>query len=193
MNSQYGMVFYPNSIVFRDKEKVLVRLTEAGFLGDKFSLQYEGQKEKHTGYLLADNFLKLITFLGCSPHMTVLPPEKESDWSHFCHIEIQQFQSPCYFKGLDNSRCSCPQCKSRVTKVLPDMAQWTADTMSLVCPKCGQTTRLEDLNWRHSAGFGVFFIVIHSVYPSEAIPTQKLMKLLSPESLEDWDYFYFER
>lgn len=197
MNSQYGMVFYLQNAGFQNigsenSNQVLAGLSNEGFLGEFFSIRYEGQKEAQTGYLIGDKFLKLITFLGCSPHLAVSPPEKIADWGNFCHIEIQQYQSPIFFKGLNNSRSSCPQCKSRVAKTLPEMQQWVPDSMHIVCPKCHQTSLAEDLNWRHSAGFGTFFIIIHSIYPNEAVPTEQLLSLFKLESSENWDYFYYE-
>ena len=200
MNSQYGMVFYPQNACFQNigsetRNQMLAGLSNEGFLGEFFSIRYEGQKEAQTGYLIGDKFLKLITFLGCSPHLAVSPPEKIADWGNFCHIEIQQYQSPVFFKGLNNSRNSCPQCKSRVAKMLPKMEQWEPDSMHIVCPKCHQTSLAEDLNWRHSAGFGTFFIIIHSVYPHEAVPTEQLLNIFrhASDSFEQWDYFYYER
>ena len=200
MNSQYGMVFYPKNVCFQkiaseNSNQILAGLNNEGFLGEFFSIHYEGQKEAQTGYLIGDNFLKLITFLGCSPHLAVSPPETLSDWAHFCHIEIQQHQSPVFFKGLNNSRSSCPRCKSRVANILPDMEQWQPGAMRITCPKCHQSSLVEALNWRHSAGFGTFFIIIHSVYPSEAVPTEQLLEILRRESgsFELWDYFYYEQ
>ncbi len=199
MNSQYGMVFYPQNACFKKvspehRNQVLAGLSSEGFLGELFSIRYEGQKKAQTGYLIGDKFLKLITFLGCSPHIAVSPPENIADWGNFCHIEIQQHQNPIFFKGLNNSRSSCPQCKSRVAKMLPEMQQWIPDSMHIVCPKCHQTSLVEDLNWRHSAGFGTFFIIIHSIYPNEAVPTDQLLNIFKHESgsFEPWDYFYYE-
>lgn len=192
MNSQYGLVFCPRSGKSEGNEQLLDKLFNTGFLGEPFSLQYEGQSKQQTGYLTGENFLKLITFLGCSPQLAVVPPNEYSQWHHFCHIEIQQHQSPRYYKGLKHSKCSCPQCQSRVSKVLPDLAQWSPGSLQLVCPKCQQKTLVEDLSWRHSAGFGSLFIIIHSIYPSEAVPSDRLMELLNSGPFQDWDYFYYE-
>ena len=64
----------------------------------------------------------------------------------------------------------------------------SADTITY----CQQSTLTENLNWRHGAGFGQFFIVVNSVYPNEAVPTDKLMEILKSASNETWDYFYFD-
>lgn len=200
MKSQYAMVLYPQDSLIEsffekksgiNKEQLIEKLTNDGFLGDFFCVNYDGQEEQ-TGYFIGDNFLKLITFLGCSPHLAVALPKEISDWNHFCHIELQQFQSPKFFKGLNRPKCSCSQCKSRLTLKLSDLDSWTPGSMKMTCSKCQYVERVEELNWRHSAGFGAFFIVVHSVYPSEAIPTEQLMMLLKQNSLNQWDYFYYE-
>ncbi|MCW8928980.1 MAG: zinc-ribbon domain-containing protein [Gammaproteobacteria bacterium] len=203
MKSHYAMILYPlkksaqkfsaENEVIKSKESMIAQLTEEGFLGDYFSVILEGQEEKQTGYLVGDNFLKLVTFLGCSPHLSLTLPEDNSDWHHFCHVEIQEHSSPVFMKGLNTLKCSCPQCKSRLSIPLSKMQQWTPDSMEILCPKCQHLSLVEDLKWRHSAGFGSFFIVIHSVYPSEAVPTEKLMNLLSLDYSMDWDYFYYEQ
>lgn len=189
MNSLYGLVFYPRALDYqtKDTEQLISRLQTDGFIGNFFESQ--GQ----TGYLIGEDFLKLVTFLGCAPHIEVTPPEHKKDWGNFCYIEIKLFQHPRYFKGLNKPKCSCPHCKSRIVQALPDMEQWTVGAQQLVCPKCQQSTLTEQLNWRHGAGFGQFFIVVNSVYPNEAVPTDKLMGLLKSANNETWDYFYFEQ
>ncbi len=195
MNSQYDMVFYPQDLEYVPGalNELLSNLKTAGFIGDSFAVPSSNKKSEPKGYLIGEDFLKLITFLGCSPHIEVTPSESMTDGGNFCYIEILQFQKPKYFKGLNHPKCSCPQCKSRVTKVLPELEQWIPDSQWVSCPKCRQNTLTENLNWRHSAGFGQFFIVVHSIYPNEAVPTDKLMNLLRSVSHKDWDYFYYEQ
>ena len=189
MMNQYGLVFCPKSVGFcPDNPELLVRqLQEDGLIGKNF------QANQHEGYLIGQDFLKLITFLGCSPNIEVEPPEQLSDWGNFCHIDIQIFDEPQFFKGLNKPKCSCPHCRSRVTQALPDMTSWTPEAELLTCPKCGEQTLTEHLNWRNGAGFGRFFIVVNSVYPNEAVPTDKLMSILKSASNEIWNYFYFEK
>lgn len=189
MKSQYGLVFYPLRLDYQPKntEPFISKLQAQGFLGESF------QAHGHSGYLIGEDFLKLLTFLGCAPHIEIAPPEQLSNWVNFCYVEIRQFQQPHYFKGLNKPKCSCPHCRSRVVNALPDMSQWLPGTLTLTCPKCQQSVLAEALNWRHGAGFGQFFIMVNSVYPSEAVPTDKLMALLHTISNEHWDYFYFEQ
>lgn len=189
------MVFYSKNLEYvpENVNALLTSLQMDGFIGEPFSSVFKQQTETQSGYLIGREFLKLITFLGCSPHIAVTPPEQLTDWGNFCYIEIQHFQAPKYFKGLNQPKFSCPLCKSRVTGALPELQQWLPGSQAVICPKCQQTTLAENLNWRHGGGFGRFFIVVNSIYPNEAVPTDKLMSLLNSVSGEDWDYFYFEQ
>lgn len=189
MSSRYGLVFYPRALDYQPKSinQFLARLQSGGFIGSFF------QSNGRSGYLIGDDFLKQVTFLGCAPHIEVSPPEQMAAWGNFCYIEIRQFQSPHYFQGLNHLKCSCPYCQSRVVKALPDMAQWAANSQPVICPKCQQASLIENLNWRHGAGFGQFFIVVNSIYPNEAVPTDNLMAILYSACDVSWDYFYFEQ
>ena len=193
MKNQYGMIFFSKNLNYQpdDISALIYGFQKEGFIGDSFVIS--PQTEEPTGYLIGDEFLKLITFLGCSPHIEVTPPEQLTDWGNFCYIELQSFQEPRFYKGLNQLKCSCPSCKSRVTKNLPNLDQWAPESQQVICSKCQQTTLPEDLNWRHGAGFGQFFIRVNSIYPNEAVPTEKLMGLLKFITNENWDYFYFEQ
>ncbi|WP_214660552.1 hypothetical protein [sulfur-oxidizing endosymbiont of Gigantopelta aegis] len=199
------MVFYPQPIGLNNLsqaavEQILTALSDAGFLGDFFTKEYANEtNEVQSGYLIGSDFLQLITFLGCAPHIEIVIPEEASAWKQFCHIEIQQYQQSIYYKGLNNPKCSCPHCTARVAKNLPDSfkhdSQWQANKLYIECPKCHEKSLVENLNWRHSGGFGAFFIVVNSIYPNEAVPTEKLLQILQQASkgvFASWDYFYSE-
>jgi len=201
MNSQYAMVLYSKSfssdlMSAERNENLIQKLKDSGFLGDFFSKSYfdeNNHKVQKRGYLIGEHFLKIVTFLGCSPHLAIELPEKIADWKNFCYLEIRQHQSPYFFKGLNRPKASCPHCQSRLALSLSDMEQWQVGTMDTRCPKCQNSSLVENLKWRHSAGFGLLFIVIHSVYPSEAVPTEKLLGLLNIDTPDVWDYFYYEQ
>lgn len=188
MGIQYGMAFYPKSLNFKpkDSDEFVSKLQADGFIGVPF------RSNQQQGFLIGDDFFKLITFLGCSPNIETTPPEQLSDWGNFCYIEIQTFTSPQYFKGLNLPKCSCPNCTSRVAKLLPELSQWCPESQSITCPKCQQNNLIENLNWRHGAGFGQFIIKVNSIFPNEAVPTDRLVHMLDSISDVHWDYFYFE-
>ena len=196
MSSQYAMVFYPEDAALavrsvQYKTQLLSGLTEAGFLGTALSSAALHQPIDYEAYLPGEHFFQFITFMGCSPQLVVTPPENDSEWSQFCHIEIKQYQNPQFLKGLNKLKYTCPKCKSRPGE-LPDLRQWSAGELSVCCKKCRKLTLVENLNWRHSAAFANFKLIIHSVYPHEAIPAEKFLGHLKQYTDEQWNYFYSE-
>ena len=187
--TRYGLAFCPTLLTYSPplEQEFIAELQKEGFIGETFNAHQQN------GYLIGDHFLKLITFLGCSPHIEVSPPAQLSDWHKFCYVEIQSFDTPQYFKGVNTPKCSCPHCRARVSQVLSELESWAPGQQALVCPKCQENSPVENLNWRHGAGFGRFFLIVNSIYPNEAVPADRLMNLLADSTRQPWDYFYFER
>ncbi len=199
LSSRYGLIFHAENPLFTpvDRDRFIEQLQTAGFIGEFF------QSAQHQGFLIGDEFLKLITFLGCSPKIALQPPQNRHDWINFCYIELKQLARPIFVSGLKRLKCCCCRCKSRIeplkfaseecaqTNSFTD--QWSSGTQSIQCPECHHNALLEELNWKHSAGFGQFFIIIHSVYPHEAVPADKLLDLLQILTRQTWQYFYFEQ
>ncbi len=185
-NNKYGLVFNPQSLSCSSAEakELIKKLQGAGFIGDEFGI------EDYQANLVGENFLKMITFLGCSPQIELTPPDKDN-WHNFCHIQCQYFQQPVYYKGMKRVRCSCSQCGARITEPLPDLNHWQPAQQMIRCSKCQEKRPVEQLNWRHGAGFGQFFISIHNIYPNEAVPSEQLMTLLNSFQ-GGWNYFYYE-
>ena len=186
LKNRYGLVFNPRQLYFSqtDAEPLIAGLQKAGFIGETFSI------DNYQAHLVGENFLKMVTFLGCSPQIELTPPDREN-WHNFCHIQIQYFSEPIYYRGMNRTRCSCSQCGARITDKLPDLSQWQAEQQIIQCPKCQEKQPVEQLNWRQGAGFGQFFISVHNIYPNEAVPSDQLMKLLN-SFYQGWNYFYYE-
>mgnify|MGYP001820540692 FL=1 len=189
MSSRYGLIFHAENPLFAplDAEKFTEHLRSAGFLGEYFESAHQ------SGFLIGDEFLKQILFLGCSPNIEIIPPEHTADLANFCYIELKQESRPVFIKGLQRLKCVCPACKTRINAVPLEPGTWHPGNHSLKCPKCRQNTLLEHLDWKQTAGFGKYFIVIHNVFPHEAVPTDKLLKILQLPGAQIWRYFYFEQ
>lgn len=61
-----------------------------------------------------------------------------------------------------------------------------------ICAACGNRAVPSRWNWRQQAGFGLVFIQVNSIFPSEAIPTEELMSSLEKLSGGPWQYFYIQ-
>lgn len=122
-----------------------------------------------------------INFLGCSPSLS----SGESTTS----IKIHQFEGISAMGGQSVETIRYPGCKHPVNEPAmllnnyPLKEKWS-------CNQCGKEGRLDQINWRKSAGFSTLFIEITSIFPKEAIPTEKLLNLLHNFSQSNWSWFY---
>ena len=137
-------------------------------------------------YLPGDDFLNLLTFMGCSPNINLHPDEGEN----FCFVAF----SP----GSDEIRClgytgtafaKCPGCRARF-KTEETMDDWYATDRTYTCQRCHTEARLSDMDWRKEAGYGRFSITVANIHPHEAVPADKLLDCLHSSSGFDWNYFY---
>ena len=131
-----------------------------------------------------EQFLKLVMFLGCSPQV-VLDPELAEQGQAVCHIRLLSYREVTLLTGKSNSAVRCTKCRAAVE--LPSAASFEA---LYRCQQCGNTSRVSDLDWRQSAGFGLCFIEINGIYPQEAVPSDKLLNALNAYSHCNWRYFY---
>ena len=142
-------------------------------------------------FLAGERFLQLITFLGCSPHIDLDPPQDGK--SEFCYLELLgPWRYPRFLQGPNTRPPGCPACRRKHAEwrslVGPKFMQegvpeWT-------CPACGHRAAASDWNWRQQAGIGRVFVQINSIFPSEAVPTNELMSRLEQLSGGTWQYFY---
>ena len=173
-----------------DANRVVERLREMAFLGDPY---HHAAAPEARRWLAGERFLRLITFLGCSPYLAFEPPEDGSE--DFCHIELDgPHATPRFRHGRNTRATQCPACRFRPDDWKALIARAETDASApWVCPKCTTTTPLGELNWRRNAGSGRVFIVVHSVFPNEAVPNPELLSALkqASEGIE-WRHFYVQ-
>lgn len=143
-------------------------------------------RENH--YLPGDNFISLITFLGCSPNISLQPDVSDSDDSH-CFISLIETTDQVQCLGYTR-QChpKCPHCRKRIADW--KTSDWQQPGALCVCDKCGSETAYAHLNWKHECGFGRCGFSIANIYPHEAVPTDQLLEKLQQLSGMDWDYAY---
>lgn len=167
-----------------NKRDLLYRLEQAGFIGTPLML--EGQQHYRPG----DRFLQLLTFLGCSPVVSLGEPGATGD--EYCHIKLDgSYDRPRFLAGSNVKTPRCPGCGFRIDAWQQLVAQWQdGPGEPWQCPLCGKVYHVPQLRWRQCAGFGRFFLRIWGVFEGEAVPSEELMKLLREVSGFDWQYFY---
>lgn len=159
-------------------------LREIGFVGEAFD--YGGQQHFKPG----GNYLSLLTFLGCSPVISLGEPGKTGD--EFAHVRIENHPEARLFAGDNVKPPRCPGCGQREEGWKEKVKAWEDDPAGYrwQCGKCGESYPLHALRWRQSAVFGRLMIKIWGVFESEAVPADKLMNTLQSATGIPWQHSY---
>jgi hypothetical protein len=129
-------------------------------------------------------YLSLITYLGCSPQIS-LGENEDATTIRLSGI----FPAPQFLQGSNLKPPRCPHCRKTM-----EMNSFSSGLdEKLCCPHCGQSGALQEFDWRRSAAFGRVFIEISNVFESEAVPGDKLTACLEQASGEVWDYSYVRK
>jgi len=143
-------------------------------------------RENH--YLPGDGFTSLITFLGCSPNISLQPDDSDADDNH-CFISIvsttQQIKCLGYTRQCHPK---CPHCRKRIADW--QSSNWQQPDALCQCDKCGSETAYAHLNWKHECCFARGGFSIANIYPHEALPTDQLLERLQQQTGVVWDYAY---
>jgi hypothetical protein len=170
-------------------------LQSIGLIGEPVRLRAE------TIYPVGEQFLQLITFLGCSPRIELeLPSDVESQEAgskdgRFCHVSLTSNDGDLQFRAdKHGTEPRCPLCRKPDPQWRDRLHAWQADRHQLhwACTLCNYTGQITDLNFRKSAGFGRNFIEIRGVYPSEAIPGTALLASLQALTGCNWNTLYIK-
>ena len=139
-----------------------------------------------TDFLAGERFLDLMVFMGCSPAIQLKPNEQGSAW---CYISFQQHSAPGkIYAGSLSRPARCGMCKSPLeTEQLLD----SLDKQSLpTCPQCQTQLDWSDIIWNKTIGMARDAILIHNIFPHEAIPADELINAINTASGISWRYFY---
>jgi len=165
-------------------------LREIGLIGAEFSCA------GRTHYCAGENFLHLLSFLGCSPSVALEPPldqEAPDDAAKaFCHVHLGVPQSRVQFLSDPGTVPRCPRCRQRIEQWRDVITTWqqAPEDYSWQCPGCGHEMCPRQLDWRQGAGFGRLFIEIWGIHPHEAVPGDRLLAALRRVSGGEWCFFY---
>jgi len=167
-----------------DRSTLVEMLRDERFIGEPITIG----DEEH--FRPGEEFMMLITFLGCSP--MIATGEMESEGEQYCHIAIDgPLESPRYLIGDNIKPPRCPGCGHRLDKWRLLLDAWQCSPNAPVtCPDCGEAGSITALRWRKCAGFGRLFIKIWGVFENEAVPSPNLLSSLKQSSGTDWIHFY---
>ena len=167
-----------------DREGLLDALRDEQFIAE--ALEVDGEQHYRPG----DEFMMLITFLGCSP--MIATGDVVSDGEQFCHIATEgPLARPRFLSGDNLKVPRCPMCGHRHDNWQTIIEEWSADPRhTFPCPTCDAVSSAPLLRWRKCAGFGRFFIKVWGIFESEAVPSPNFMAELKKVSGIEWQHFY---
>ena len=166
-----------------DMASILALLQDIGFIGEPLA-------EGGYRYLLGENFMRLVSFMGCSPSILLQPGKPGQS---FCHLVVDgPSAQPRLLHGKNTVAPRCAACRKR----LPNW-QTSFKTLSLEgpgyqapCPYCGGLQDPVTYDFRQSAGCGCLFLCVEEIFPQEAIPAPDLLAHLWRATHQAWRYFY---
>lgn len=162
-------------------EPLIAALERIGFLGDPFD--FNGRKHRRPG----PEFLQRLTFLGCSPVVSLGEPGATGD--EFCHVRLDIHREPVFVSGANLKPARCPACRARIPgwRELAD-----APDTEVVCPECGRRSTATELDWRQSAAYARMLLFVWGIFEGEAVPADRLMATLAEQGGK-WCYGYVRR
>lgn len=180
MHGQNSLYLHPAQPDFTvdDLPVFIHSLQTIELIADRINPQETGQH-----YFTGEKYLDHIAYMGCAPTIQF---EASDNNENFCFIKIHQLTESQLIHSQKQARAPhCPHC-SKAVKNWQDKKT----TSGIHCDLCGNTSGIEEFNWRKMAGYAKLFIEITDIFPKEAIPQQTLLNKLASISGVDWQYFY---
>jgi hypothetical protein len=181
------LVIYPDDVNFipQNRDSIQRALSAIEFTGSTLPSDDDSMR-----FLIGEQFLNFVTFLGCSPAIEIEPPEDGSE--DFCHIHISPIHQQAEFcADAAGKGPRCPHCRYEEKNWQALAEQWRGNNaIKFQCPECQQATDVIELNWRKSAVAAHLFIEIYSVFPNEAVLADKVLSVLEQATGVAWKYFY---
>ena len=151
-------------------------------------------------YPAGEQFLQQISFLGCSPMIELEPPTDpaqradDSTAGKFCHVFLHCHPVPGLRADSQSPAPRCPQCSQPLADWQAVRTDWLQNGVPTdwSCSHCGHQHQAAGLSFRKAAGIAHTFIEIRGIYPSEAVPTDALLKRLTQCSGGQWKTIYIK-
>jgi len=184
--NSFALVLYTDTPVGEQPlDDMVARL---GLIGDP--VQVAGEQR----YLVGDNFLAQIGFLGCSPDVNLSRNDNaDQAGSAFVHVSIARFPSLTFLESHATRPPRCPHCRQALPDWPAAVQQWRErGELDTVCNSCETVIELPALDWRRTAGFASQAVYIWNVHEGEALPADILMQHLEKSTGSHWHYCYLQ-
>ena len=151
-------------------------------------------------YPVGENFLQLVTFLGCSPRIELQPPfdpatlAADSATGKFCHVFLYSSKALRFRSDPCAPVARCPTCRTPLADWQSRLQPWQSNPANChwQCVHCGATGDISALKLGKTAGFGHSFVEIRGIFPSEAVPAETLLGTLKSLTHGDWSTLYIK-
>lgn len=166
--AEFKLYLYPDNPEYKTDKKSLLSILK--------KLDFIHQELPNNRFATGDQFVSLLTFMGCSPNIE-LEPQKDSP---YCYIEVESNKNPRFISGANLKKSRCTYCKKDITE--PNL-----------CPHCQQTLEPQNINWRKTAFFASCWVSIANIYELEAIPNDQFLDTLKNETGVKWKPAYIRK
>jgi hypothetical protein len=144
--------------------------------------------EEHA-FAVGPSFLSLLAFAGCA----VTIPTGE-DNAPRCQVRVPVPESaPRLLWGRNTRPPRCPGCRARLQDWRERLPDWQGrPAVGAACPACGEIRPPWRWDWKQQGGFGRLFVLVEEVFPGEAVPSPRLLDLLTRACGCGWRHFYIQ-
>jgi hypothetical protein len=177
----YKMLLHPAEPAWTTEPRVLASsLQELGLLAPPRPLGED------VYYPTGEQFLHLVTFLGCSPSIELDPPADPaalaaaSASGKFCHAFISRSPQPRLRADARTPALRCPACKRPLTD-WPDLRNRWASALPDApwrCGGCGHGLDILSFPFKKTAGIASIWLELRGIHPFEAVPAPALLDYL---------------
>ena len=171
-HSPYKLFLYPDDPNYVCNSHQLTSLLE--------KLEFIDYEISDKRYAIGENFLSLLTFMGCSPNIELEPQNDKP----YCYIEISTAKEASFIAGKNTKNALCENCKEPLSDPVKS---------KMICPNCNQSIDTTKLNWRKSAFIASCWICVGNIYELEAIPNDQLLLALENETGVKWKPAYIRQ
>lgn len=143
--------------------------------------------EKPDHYLIGDQFLQHVSFMGCSPTVEFEPASGNPiAWDNFIFVYLPApTKEPVWLADRQMAKPACPDCEKRTVT-------WQSEKGLIHCKHCDTASSVCAWNWFDAGGCARQFICIVNVFPRESIPADHFLQQLAKLTGTNWRYFYVD-
>lgn len=163
-------------------DNLISQLKEANFIGMELN-----PAEDFRCFEFGDDYLHMISYLGCSPAVTSLNEAGENE----SFISIKQFEQIQFGFSSSVPPARCPHCNKTEKNWQQLWQHWQHDPAIVhECAHCHSSFHFTDMKWKKNGGTGSLLLQVHGIQEHLAVPAPALTELLQQTTGTAWHYFF---